>query len=155
MAASAFLAKIVINSCENKKLFVIYYLPFRSIFRLFWNKNFLNKIFVIKNLQTFLVFLILKSCSWKSDFFNGSHIFFVAYHFSFLQTFFSWRTAVYSGRCWLYWIPEKWDPGPETSTDGRPGPATRDPKISRWDPRPIKWDLRSRTPKYSSETWDL
>ena len=87
MAASAFLAKIVINSCENKKLFVIYYFPFRSIFRLFWNKNFLNKIFVIKNLQTFLVFLILKSCSWKSDFFNGSHICFVAYHFPFYKLF--------------------------------------------------------------------
>ena len=45
-------------------------------------------------------------------------------------------------------IPEKWDPGPGTSTGGTPKclgvtrdpqSGTQDPKIFKWDPGPPKW----------------
>ena len=63
-------------------------------------------------------------------------------------------------------IPEKWDPGPETSTGGTlgpgtpkslsgtqdPGPGTRDPKIFKWDPGLGTPKKETGTVKYLSET---
>ena len=50
----------------------------------------------------------------------------------------------------------KWDQGPGTSTGGTPGPLTRDPKMSKWDPRPgtPKWDPKPGTPKVGPRTRD-
>ena len=51
-------------------------------------------------------------------------------------------------------IPEKWDPGPETSTGGTLGPGTPKSLSGTQDPGPPKWDPRPQNIQVGPGTRD-